>query len=489
MKQVLFTILLAVLLQAIPAQNQNRTTLSQTMVSEIPKNRTTLIQTQGTTVPTDPAVNTLCYRCKCPSANGDTVNCVGANINLVPTWDLEDKGDGTALTVDFSMNMITALTEEMFPARQDVVHLILDRNNISFVGPYSFCLLSRLSHLSLSGNSLDTINPRAFSSCQDTDVQLPIKILDLSANNLHTLDDDLFDDLNDLQELYLSENLFVSFDTATMTTLNKLHSLQILDISSNKIKDIYDGLSTPVKTLSVLNMAGNLLTTVPSVLKFGEKLTDLNLNENMIRMVNEDAFRGLEKLQVLNMSVMPELEVIEGRAFEPLASLQHLRCSYNFKLKYIHPQVFGSNQPPLVEVDLSENYIQTLDENVFKWWNGDNLNLQNNPFFCDCHVTWIKLRNINPELMGEIRCGSGPAELTDRAFIELDPLLFGCDIDVDEYADDPVVAGLVIVAFLSVLVVFVAVMAIMRYKSWPLGKYATVHVKYTKAQSEDYRRL
>jgi Leucine-rich repeat (LRR) protein len=320
-------------------------------------------------------------------------------------------------------------------------------------------------------------------------VQLALTVLDLSINNLHSLDEDLFDDLHDLHELYLSENLFVSFDMSTMSALNKLHSLKKLDISRNKLKDVYDGLSTPIKTLSTLNLAGNFLRRVPSVLQYGEKLTGLNLNENPIAMISEDSFKDLNMLQVLNMSVMPELEILEARAFEPLTSLQYLRCNYNYKLKYINSEVFGTNQPPLIEVDLSENHILTLDEHTVSWWTGDNLNLQNNPLFCDCHLTWIKTRPINPELMTELRCGSGPAELKDKAIIELDILELACDVEVDTYADDPVLAGLIIIAMFSVLVVCVAIVAIMRYRTTPLGRYATVHVRYSKPETQNYRRM
>jgi len=470
------------------------TSVLQHALAQNPINSTLAVRTttQAPSSNTIDDTNTLCYRCKCPSSSSDvrTVNCQGSNLQQVPSWDLEDRGDTASLTVDFTVNVITAVTKEMFPPRQDLVQIILDRNNISFIGPYSFCQLPRLQYLSVSGNRLEYINPRAFSSCDKyQDVQLPVTVLDLSINNLHSLDEDLFDDLHDLQELYLSENMFVSFDMSTMSAFNKLHSLQKLDISRNKLKDVYDGLSTPIKSLSTLNLAMNMLRTVPSVLQYGEKLTGLNLNENPIAMITEDSFKDLNMLQVLNMSVMPELEILEERAFEPLSSLQYLRCNYNYKLKYINSEVFGTNQPPLVEVDLSENHILTLDEKTFSWWSGDNFNIQNNPLFCDCHMTWIKTKAINPELMSEIRCGSGPAEVKDKAVIELEVEQLACDVEVDTYAEDPVLAGLIIIALLSVLVVFVAIMAIMRYRTTPLARYATVHVRYSKPETENYRRM
>lgn len=60
--------------------------------------------------------------------------------------------------------------------------------------------------------------------------QLHLKVLDLSSNILHTLHQDLFEFLSDLEELNLASNPFKMLDHATLVALSSIHKIQVRDI-------------------------------------------------------------------------------------------------------------------------------------------------------------------------------------------------------------------------------------------------------------------
>ena len=81
-----------------------------------------------------------------------------------------------------------------------------------------------------------------------------------------------------------------------------------------------------------------------------------------IRTVNGDHFKGLNKLEILNLQ-HNEIESIDGDSFKELKKLKEFRLSYN-KIKTIDPNLLQS----LGSLDLfhiSDNQIDFLDEQVF----------------------------------------------------------------------------------------------------------------------------
>ena len=115
---------------------------------------------------------------------------------------------------------------------------------------------------------------------------------------------------------------------------------QILNLAQTQLETIPEGLLHSLRSLQVLILNGNQLTTVPVELQRAPNLAFLNLNDNPIKKLDSTSFQGLSSLQQLNISAMDRLESIEEKTFSPLHSLRELYCSFNPSLRKIHSKAF-----------------------------------------------------------------------------------------------------------------------------------------------------
>lgn len=107
------------------------------------------------------------------------------------------------------------------------------------------------------------------------------------------------------------------------------------------MKSLPDGLFSSGK-LRFLDLHGNQLTDVPTAFQNAFTLIKLNLNANAIRTLHAASFIGLSGLLELKISMLDQLEQIEGNTFTPLRKLKKLDCSANPQLRSIHPNAFNN---------------------------------------------------------------------------------------------------------------------------------------------------
>ncbi|CAF1204795.1 unnamed protein product [Adineta steineri] len=106
-----------------------------------------------------------------------------------------------------------------------------------------------------------------------------LQTLDLRNNDLEQIDDDVFDEIDSLNELYLSNN---SLHTITSHTFNGLKNLQLLDLQINNL--------TFIKNDMFIHM---------------NKLQILFLNDNYIKCIDRGSFDQLESLTNLKLQSNP----------------------------------------------------------------------------------------------------------------------------------------------------------------------------------------
>jgi len=152
------------------------------------------------------------------------------------------------------------------------------------------------------------------------------------------------------------------------STTNRLSPRELLDRELNnnysaevkkRILNCFDNKS------SFLDLSYSFLTEIPSnriLSQLSTHLTTLNLSNNQITSIPENAFSGLTSLQELNLSVN-RISEIPKDVFAMLTHLQRLSLSYN-KISSIHENAF-SGLTQLEELGLFCNQITLIPENAF----------------------------------------------------------------------------------------------------------------------------
>jgi len=219
-----------------------------------------------------------------------------------------------------------------------------------------------------------------------------------------------------------------------------------------------------------LRLTGNKMMTVPEELSHSKSLRYINLDKNPIMTIaasQSSNFVGPASLEELSMVHMPYLAVVGRHAFVGLDNLMVLNLS-NSKIEYIAPDAFvfrnDNRQPRLMEIDLHGNHLGSLSDDTLPWESLETVNLQRNPWACDCHIKWMKnglLQNIQdfrPKMAQDLICASPKAQLGINLMklSEDESYDWPCPEDMPPEVDSRVYGSMVVVIlFLGVLVIVV----------------------------------
>ncbi|GAB1867817.1 Malignant fibrous histiocytoma-amplified sequence [Camponotus japonicus] len=291
--------------------------------------------------------------------------------------------------------------------------------------------LPELEYLDLSFNQLSTLPPKSLLYLQH------LKILYI--NNNHLLDLNLQNLPSSLLELYAGNN-FINH------LLLQKASIHILNIQNNCISNIYKNL-TLLEELKNLNINGNSLSEFPDILLKDLDTLDLSFNNltiipetisvknfpNLrILKVNGNRLKDVKirselRLERFEINFVKTIEEIGKETFLMLKERENdcinITISNNIKLNTIEKNVFQHMN--ICSLDLSNNCFAHLPSELFDV-NVSNakylINLQGNPFICDCSLQWMlnilvpKLYLMRRSLLEDLRC-AGPPPLTDKRMV------------------------------------------------------------------------
>uniref|UniRef100_A0AAZ1X4B7 TIR domain-containing protein n=1 Tax=Oreochromis aureus TaxID=47969 RepID=A0AAZ1X4B7_OREAU len=154
--------------------------------------------------------------------------------------------------------------------------------------------------------------------------------LDLSTNNISTLDCHDFTNQTKLRKLYLYQNSITALKPCLFKDLKGLETLKL-------------------QTNQITKLNGAFKEHLPN-------LTQLHLNGNKLTAIKKDAFKGLHSLQNLSLH-QNEIKVLESKSFSGLANLTQINLQNNdISQDELNKDVFS----PLINLrrlDLSENHI------------------------------------------------------------------------------------------------------------------------------------
>ncbi|XP_062566619.1 leucine-rich repeat neuronal protein 1-like [Saccostrea cucullata] len=242
--------------------------------------------------------------------------------------------------------------------------------------------LSKLTYFNVSNNPFQNVSTQVFENLTD------LEILDLS-NTSAPWDSPLsLESLSKLRKIYLKKNVFKNCYDLRLSVNSS--QLDIIDLSENNIASLENCTFHILPNLKELYLDGNNISDL-SEKSFQSlpMLHVLSLDKNNIATIQDPVFHSLPHLHTLSLSNMPHLYHLSRRAFSGLQDLQNLEMKNNPRLSYISEELF-SGMKSLVNLDLSHNNISTLAEPAFPpKSNILTVDISGNSLVCDCHIEWI----------------------------------------------------------------------------------------------------
>uniref|UniRef100_A0A2H1VYE9 SFRICE_006339 n=1 Tax=Spodoptera frugiperda TaxID=7108 RepID=A0A2H1VYE9_SPOFR len=337
--------------------------------------------------------------------------------------------------------------EELDVSKNGIFDLFLQKNDVEN--------LARLKRLNLNDNRIRSMTKDSFPANNS------LELLDLSNNIIEVVEEESFLTCTNLRELNLAQNnitLLFALPPTLQIAILKVNTLfhwpkfpsgiKYIDLSYNRLSELYDENSVNFDSLEVLNIGGNqikelniekklqslyildlsynLITEIPKTIstQFFPNLEELHLDGNPIEAVY---FKNIIAVKSLYMNEMKALSVVDEKAFSNVVgraadetenelncfSLYLSGCS---SLAEIKAGAFDGTS--LCMLDISKNNLTYLPKTLVDWSAvSEGVNLQHNPWDCSCDMQWV-VDDLLPQmyamnqshLLAELRCG------TPRAF-------------------------------------------------------------------------
>lgn len=444
----------------------------------------------------------LCDKCQCEDGIPFTVDCMEANFREVPL----NETDEYAFEWVLHLRKNPIKTIPTLPVDQpNLVKISFYETEVSTIADSAFAKLSALASLDLASTKLTktSFTRDAFKGpASSTDHHTPLKQLqelDISNNDIQELPRYAFTHLTQLRRLVVSGNrLWLNRDTITAFT--DLRALTVLDMAACNLTRVPDQFLTEMRHLEELNLDDNELRDVPDEISHATSLKHLSLNGNPILVISptlHSRFRGPKSLRTLSLSFMPVLKKVTKEAFVGLDNLEVLRLSNNPRLTYIDKDAFvwaPEAISKLKEVYLQNNALTTLDQHMLDWGAVDVVDIQHNPWQCDCLNRWFAeglvqgILAYHPKYAKSIMCGS-PSGLigVNLKSLILEEYKFPCledlpDPDVQAYGGGAVVT---IIVGVALIVAATLVCSYVTYRRNLENSFNNDRVQYIRARLDN----
>uniref|UniRef100_A0A915NYY0 Uncharacterized protein n=1 Tax=Meloidogyne floridensis TaxID=298350 RepID=A0A915NYY0_9BILA len=347
------------------------------------------------------------------------INLQQNNINQIFSTNNPVKSTISLEHLNLAQNLIESINSNIFNIFKSIRRLDLSYNKITSIEETSFNSLIFIESLDLNSNKLNKLPLNLFNNnylnnsikqinlALNNFTKIPINSLNY-LNNLIYLNFDgnylnnnggegnyLFNKNNKLNELILSRNLFEAIPTEI---LNKLNSLQLLDLSFNLISKIgkmafgsyYEGLegSSP---LQKLNLANNFIEellnlTKPNLFKL-PKLKLIDISNNLIEIFKLEQFVDSQLIEYINLS---NNKLKRFNIQQTINSLK-IFIAKNNQIEFLNSEMLQKipaktrnltfkNLKQIQFLDLSGNMLNNLEEGIFGKNNLISLDLSKNNF-------------------------------------------------------------------------------------------------------------
>ncbi len=349
-------------------------------------------------------------------------NIVFSNLSLASNHikNLSDNGFMGVLNIeelDLRKNRIELIKSYSFKGLSFLKFLYIGQNPIKLIESNAFAfLISLQSNFDLSLQYLSDLSSYFYSNVSNANKinQLTLKsslistlknftfyglesltFLDISENELKSIEIYAFRNLINLRTIHLKNNLLIAIDLGIFnnnlgdvnfegnrltslsgTTFNSSRVREVI-LVDNRLEDIEKNLFKTMRNTLNINLELNRLGNIKR--NYFEELTSLrilNLKSNQISSIEKDSFRDLKALRYLHLTNNTIFHIHES-LFLSLTSLLQLELDRNV-IKNLKDGTFNSTIR-LTDLTASHNQITYLDSNIFsKLGFLTKLNLSNN---------------------------------------------------------------------------------------------------------------
>jgi Leucine-rich repeat (LRR) protein len=225
----------------------------------------------------------------------------------------------------------------------------------------------------------------------------------------------------------------------TFETFANVSELEQLDLSYNNLKTLDINILKALPKLSVLYLGHNQISEIiPGTLEKNSFLEFLDLGYNNIEHLRSDAFNGLVNLHYIKLE-FNKLQYFHPETFVELPYFERLNLSHNYGLQIrTHGHFISSHSmkylgisgcnissvsveafvkvSALQLIDLGNNNLRILDISILKALPQlSTLYLQGNPLQCDCQLQevwrWCQDHNIETEYWEMVPKCDTPSEV------------------------------------------------------------------------------
>ncbi|XP_068146174.1 leucine-rich repeats and immunoglobulin-like domains protein 3 [Drosophila tropicalis] len=249
-----------------------------------------------------------------------------------------------------SNNGIERISSEALSVLPMLKTLDVSRNQLITIEANSFPSMNRLGHLILNGNDIASVAEHAFEALHN------LTDLELNNNRLTSLPSGIFQNLTKLKKLALSYNHL----EINWSTFRGLLSLQKLQLKANKIRALQDGVFHVMRNIESIELDHNDISSLSRQGFFNlTKLHYLSLSNNSISRIDLDTWEFTQSLESLDLSHNAISEFKSGH-LECQQRLKSLNLAHN-KLQYLPDNTFDCAKN-LEELNLRRNRLAWIIE-------------------------------------------------------------------------------------------------------------------------------
>ncbi|KAL6259201.1 hypothetical protein P5V15_009120 [Pogonomyrmex californicus] len=301
--------------------------------------------------------------------------------------------------LDLGDNRLADLPSDVFHPLHQLQYLNLTGNQLGALPQQLFQNLDRLQEIRLAANLLYVLPYQAFASARE------LVSLDLSGNRLVSLPDHSFQPNQQLRELRLAGNRLKKPPSRLFSGLTQL---KVLDLADNEIDALPRRLFNDLTALEYLDLGGNPIARFADTAFQGlANLRWLDLSRLPISSLPGDIWRPVSRLRTLLLSGT-KLENLRNKNLAGLAELETLEIT-DSPLREIG-QLTLNETPSLRRIDLRNNDLAFLPANVAHLPLLNELQLEGNPWACDCRMFWFvkwteSRAHLRAAFQSGLRCG------------------------------------------------------------------------------------